>query len=92
MAVDNRTMIENKVKALGYKVGCYDQYIEKLSKKELTNVICEISGDSTDVDVKIRNIKYVVEISVVDDEIDFNMLTQSEYINRYGDERWEDAE
>ena len=92
MAVDNRIMIENKVKELGYEMGCYHSSIDRLSKKELAKVMCEISGDSTDVDVKIRGKLHVVEISVVDDEIDFTILTQNEYIDRYGDERWEDAE
>lgn len=69
-------------------LGGYDETIEKLSKKELKEVIEAISGDSTDIDVKLNRKLHVVEISVVGNEIDFNMLTQNEYINRYGNERW----
>ena len=67
-----------------------DKNIEKISKKELKKVIDFICGDSTDVDIYIRKKLYIVEISMCDNEIDFNLLTQEEYISRYGDERWEE--
>ena len=84
--------IEELIKETGVKfsLGCWDKNIEKISKKELKKVIDEITGDSTDVDVYIRKKLYVLQISVVDYEIDFNLLTQEEYISRYGDERWEE--
>ena len=84
--------IENLVKETGvnFSLGCWDKGIEKISKKELKKVIDEITGDSTDVDIYIRKKLYVLQISVVDNEIDFNLLTQEEYISRYGDERWEE--
>lgn len=84
--------IENLVKETGVKfsLGCWDKNIEKVSKKELKKVIDGITGDSTDVDVCIRKKLYVVEISMCNNEIDFNLLTQKEYLSRYGCERWEE--
>lgn len=86
--------IEELVKETGinFSLGCWDKDIEKISKKELKKVIDEITGDSTDIDIYIRKKLYVLEISVIDNGIDFNLLTQKEYISRYGDERWEDEE
>ena len=86
--------IQKLVKETGVKfsLGCWDKNIEKVSKKELKKVIDSIYGDSTDVDIYIRKKLYVLQISVVDYEIDFNLLTKEEYISRYGDERWEDEE
>ena len=84
--------IEELIKETGvnFCLGCWDKNIEKISKKELKKVIKSIYGDSTDVDICIRKKLYVLEISVVDYKIDFNLLTQEEYISRYGDERWEE--
>ena len=86
--------IENLVKETGVKfsLGCWDKNIEKVSKKELKKVVNSIYGDSTDVDIYIRKKLYVLQISVVDYEIDFNLLTKEEYISCYGSERWEDEE
>ena len=84
--------IENLVKETGMKfcLGYWDKDIEKVSKKELKKVVDSIYGDSIDVDVCIRKKLYVVEISMCNNEIDFNLLTQEEYISRYGCERLEE--
>ena len=86
--------IQKLVKETGvnFCLGYWDKDIEKVSKKELKKVVDSIYGDSTDVDIYIRKKLYVLQISVVDYEIDFNLLTKEEYISRYGDERWEDEE
>lgn len=86
----NRERIEKKLEKMEYVIGGYDKDMEKLSQAELKKVLDSIYGDSTDVDVKIRGKLHVVEIAVVDDEMDFNILTQAEYISRYGDERWDE--
>lgn len=98
----NREIIEEKIKTLHekdvelygigeteYKIGCYDKDIDKLSKQQLKILTDAISlGDYTDVDVKIKRIDYVVEISYVDEEIDFIMKSRQDYIDTYGDERY----
>lgn len=79
-----------KIEKRNFSLGCWDKNIEKISKKELKKVIDSICGDSTDVDIYIRKKLYVLQISIVDNEIDFNLLTKDEYISRYGSERWEE--
>lgn len=82
----------SKIEKRNFSLGCWDKNIEKISKKEIKKVIDSIYGDSTDFDIYIRRKLHVVEISIVDYEIDFSLLTKEEYISRYGDERWEDEE
>lgn len=72
-----------------YTIGCYDNDIEKLSKKELKKVLDNIFEEATDIIVQVRNKVYVVELNTVDSEKDFNLLTKAEYISRYGDEKFE---
>ena len=89
-----KEMFISAIEKLGYKEGCIDPMIEKLSKAAIKELIAHIPYASTDVDVKIRGRLHVVEIVVVDDEserreVDIMILTQDEYISRYGDERWD---
>lgn len=72
-----------------YAIGCYDNDIEMLSKKELKKVLDNIFEEATDIIVKVRNKVYVVELTTVDEEKDFNLLTKAEYISRYGSEKFE---
>lgn len=72
------------------KLGCYDSELERLTPYYLKKVFDGLSyGDSTDVDIKIDKQNYVVEISYVDNEVDFSVITKQEYISRYGNERYE---
>ena len=48
-----------------------------------------IFEEATDIIVKVRNKVYVVELTTVDEEKDFNLLTKAEYISRYGSEKFE---
>lgn len=91
--MSNRDMIETRLKEVdsNYVIGCYDSLIDKLSKGELNNILKNIDEEYTDIDVMLRGKLHVVEISTVDNEKDFNVLTKEEYISRYGDERWADA-
>ena len=88
--ITNRYRIKKKVETIGYLLGCYDQGMDKLSIPDLNKVLNIINGDSTDVDVDIRGKRHVVEIAVVDNEIDFMILTKHQYISRYGNSRWDD--
>ena len=91
--MSNRDMIETRLKEIdsNYVIGCYDSLIDKLSKEELNNILESMGEEYTDIDVMLRGKLHVVEISTVDNEKDFNVLTKEEYIVRYGDERWADA-
>lgn len=86
----NKELIAQELGKMGFVIGCYDEAMEKLSKKSLKDVLDYMTEEHTDVDVRINRKCYVVEISTVDNEKDFNALTKTEYIARYGTERWED--
>lgn len=86
----NMNTVETKLNELGYTLGIYHPLMEKLSKKALKDVLDMVQEEHTDVDVKINRKLYVVEISTVNNEKDFNVLSQVEYIECYGGERWED--
>ena len=87
--MENKERIIKETKKYNYKLGCYDLEIEKLNPSNLKKVLDIIKyGDSTDVAVFINRKKYIVEISVVDNEVDLQVLTLKEYENRYGE--WED--
>lgn len=88
---NNKEIIMEKLNKDGFKLGCWDEELNKLNKNNLSKVIDSLDFyDSTDVDVFINKILYVVEIWIVDKEVDFNVLSKEEYISRYGDERWDD--
>jgi hypothetical protein len=85
----NKEKLEKEIQKEGMKIGCYSDLMEKLSQKEFKKVFDNIWGYS-DTDVKINRKEYVVQIDNVDDEVDFTIITKSEYINRYGNERYEE--
>lgn len=88
----NKKMIEELISKEGYVIGFWDSDIEKVSIKEMKKVLDLALDECSDIDVKIRGKLYVIEIHTIDNEKDFIMLSQSEYISRYGDERWYDED
>ena len=74
----------NKLSNLGFELGCYDNALEKLSPYYQTKVLSSSYECWTDVKVKIDGRPYVVEISTVDTEKDFTLISANEYKNRYG--------
>ena len=87
--MENKIKIQKEIEKHGYNLGCYDSEIEKLNPSNLKKILDVIKyGDSTDVPIFINRKKYIVEISIIDNEIDFQVLTLEEYEARYGE--WED--
>lgn len=84
----NKQKLQNAVTKLGLEIGGYNLLLDELSLKELNKVIGNLEYES-DTDITIKRKKYVVELDIVDNEIDLNVLTKAEYINRYGDERYD---
>lgn len=80
----NKLKIQRALEKYNYRIGCYDEDIEKVSLKELTRIIDVLDYDATDVIVSIRRKKYVVEIFTVDKEVDLSIQTLDNYINQYG--------
>ena len=83
----NKQIIIEKIKSEGYDIGIYDKFIDKLNKTNLKKVLDNIRYTS-DTKICIDRKPFIVEISEVDNEIDFNVLTLKEYQYRYG--KWED--
>ena len=83
----NKQIIIEKVLSEGYELGIYDRYLDKLNKSNFKKVLDNIRYTS-DTKVCINRKPFIVEISEVDNEIDFNVLTLREYEYRYGE--WED--
>lgn len=79
----NKEIIVNKIKSEGYTLGIYDNTLNKLNKQNLKKVLDNIRYTS-DTKVFINRKPYIIEISEVDSEVDFNALTLAEYENRYG--------
>lgn len=79
----NKEIIINKIKSEGYILGIYDNTLNKLNKQNLKKVLDNIRYTS-DTKVFINRKPYIIEISEVDSEVDFNALTLAEYENRYG--------
>lgn len=79
----NKEIIINKIKSEGYTLGIYDNMLDKLNKQNLKKVLDNIKYVS-DTKVFINRKPYIVEISEVDSEIDFNVITLVEYESRYG--------
>lgn len=79
----NKEIIINKIKSEGYTLGIYDNILDKLNKQNLKKVLDNIKYVS-DTKVFINRKPYIVEISEVDSEIDFSIITLVEYESRYG--------
>lgn len=79
----NKEIIINKIKSEGYTLGIYDNMLDKLNKQNLKKVLGNIKYVS-DTKVFINRKPYIVEISEVDSEIDFSIITLDEYESRYG--------
>ena len=83
---NNIMVIEKHILKLGLKVGGLDSDLNKLTKSALNELLEQYSGDYTDIVITMRNRKYVVECSEVDNEVDMSLYTKGEYIKKYGDE------
>lgn len=79
----NKEIIVSKIKSEGYTLGIYDNILDKLNKQNLKKVLDNIKYVS-DTKVFINRKPYIVEISEVDSEIDFSIITLDEYESRYG--------
>lgn len=84
MLKTNKDRIQRKLVQEGYKLGCYDNGLEKLNYANLMKVINRIPEGATDVPVFINRKPHIVEIFDVDDEYDFKLLSKAQYQSQYG--------
>lgn len=91
MKKTTREQIENKVKALGYEIGCYSKKLDTtVPKKELDKILSALEEEYTDILVKIKGVLYKVCIATVDNEKDITMKTAISYYREFGEEHLED--
>ena len=84
MTKANREVIADKIAPL--VIGCYDKKMNDLNKTNLKKVLNELEYDlDTRVEVFINRKKHIIEICNVDDEVDFEVLTMSEFNRRNGE-------
>ena len=83
----NKDKIIKRIEKEGYKLGTWDNTLNKLNTTNLKKVLDNIKYQS-DTKININRKSYIVEMDEVDGEIDLNVLTLSEYEDRYG--KWED--
>lgn len=78
-----------KISSLGLKPGCIDKRISSLPPAAIAEIEDAIDfGENRDIAVKIGRMRYILEIVVdgIEPEVDLNLLTVREYIDRYGEE------
>lgn len=89
--MNNKDTILKELIKQGYKLGCWDNKINKVSKKELKRIVDSLGYGSCDIHLIINKKDFVAEVNEVDGEYDFSLVSRKEYENRYGiieDEDW----
>lgn len=83
MTRTNREVIADKIAPL--VIGCYDKKMNDLNQNNLKKVLNELEYDDTRIEVFINRKKHIIEVCNVDDEVDFEVLTMSEFRGRNGE-------
>ena len=84
MTKANREVIAEKIAPL--IIGCYDEKMDNLNQTNLKKVLNDLEYDlDTRIEVFINRKKHIIEVCNVDNEVDFEVLTMSEFRNRNGE-------
>ena len=79
--------IEEKIKELGFVVGCYNDKIDDILTPGAARKVCGLLEEEyTDELMRIRGKLYKVCISTVDNEKDINIYPALDYYRQYGEE------
>ena len=82
----NKQRIEEKLNKEGFALGCWDKRLEKLNYYNIKKVLDNLCFGATDIQVSYNRKRYIIEISDVDNEYDFAMISKTAYRSIYGDE------
>ena len=77
-----KNYISNKLAKLGYQIVIFTNVLNEISKAQAEKLLF-YAGEYHDQKLRIKNRWYMVEITCVDNEVDFNALPLSEYKNKY---------
>lgn len=78
----NKQQFKEALKEIGYELGCYDNNLEKLTKKAMKEVLEEIEF-GYHIYFTMRRIDYVIEVYQVGNETDLYLKTVKEYEAQY---------
>ena len=76
--------IKQQAKELGLTLSIYDEGIEKISYKQLDEVLDQLRFGTGDVKVSIGRKQYVVEVEIDNQELDLYLLSREDYESKYG--------
>ncbi len=82
--------VTEHAKELGLTLAIYDEGIEKISYKQLNEVLDQLRFGTGDVKVSIRRKQYVVEVAIDNQELDLYLLSREDYESKYGYDLYED--
>ena len=82
--------ITKHAKELGLTLAIYDEGIEKISYKQLNEVLDQLRFGTGDVKVSIRRKQYVVEVAIDNQELDLYLLSREDYERKYGYDLYDD--
>ena len=85
-----RKKLEREIKRNDFIVGIYDDKLDSIDDSAYRKIIENMFHGSTDILININRKKYIVEVSHVDNEIDFNVMELKEYEAQYGRKFQED--
>lgn len=83
--MNNKKLITEELTKAGYILGCYSNSMELLKEAQVKRVVKKaLEIETGDITVFINKVKHILEVSTVDNEKDFNLITYTEYKNIYG--------
>lgn len=83
--------ITSYIESLGLEIGIVDNRLKQFNQTTIKKIINNFFGDTTDIDIKYKCKDYILEIEVIDFKtVDIYLIPKKEYINMYGNERYEE--
>lgn len=88
-----KEQIEQEIKVDGYTIGCYDDEMESLSKKNVSTIINRaLNSEYEDILITHNRKKFIVELATVGSEKDFKLISKAEYQAQYGRNPYDEVE
>lgn len=84
--MSNRKRLEDGISAdnvaslIPYKLGYYSELIDKLDSVNFQNILDEFSFEEMLVEVFLNQKPYIVETTLEDEYIHFNIFTEQDYV------------
>lgn len=86
----NKQILAKELKKDEMKIGIFDPKMESIIKKWINVIKDDMTYGSTDIEIRINRKVHIVEVSHVDNEVDFIITTPTAYESKYGRKFGED--